>query len=231
MLLRTHKEEDDIETELYIENLYYLDDNKPNSALILAINNFGRQGSELLEQLGCLGLTLDNEAVKKAEEKREALSESKVESNPFARALYDIGCFVLDELFDERPIARFWFLEVIARIPYFSYISILHLYESFGWWRGHELRKIHNTEEDNEFHHLLIMEALRGNTLCTDHFLGYYVAIAYYWALNALFFFSPKSACGFMALLEAHAVDTCGTFLKVNNQRLKLLPAPKSLLI
>ena len=28
-------------------------------------------------------------------------------------------------------------------MPYFSYISMLHLYESLGWWRaGAELRKV-----------------------------------------------------------------------------------------
>ena len=146
-------------TCLYIENPYYLDDNKPNSAFILAINNFYRQGSALIEQLfaeklgitgksyipkderppNCLGLTLDNDAVKKAEKERESRSTAKIESNIAARVLYDIGCLVLDELFVERPIARFWFLETVARIPYFSYVSMLHLYESFGWWRGHEL--------------------------------------------------------------------------------------------
>lgn len=31
---------------------------------------------------------------------------------------------------------------MIARIPYFSYVSMLHLYESFGWWRACELRKV-----------------------------------------------------------------------------------------
>ena len=69
-----------------------------------------------------------------------------------SRKLYDVGCLFLDTLFDERPIQRFWFLEVIARIPYFSYVSMLHLYESFGWWRGPELRKVHNAEEWNELH-------------------------------------------------------------------------------
>ncbi len=39
---------------------------------------------------------------------------------------------------------KFWVLETVARIPYFAYISILHLYESVGFWRaGAELRKIH----------------------------------------------------------------------------------------
>ena len=38
-------------------------------------------------------------------------------------------------------------LETVARIPYFAYISILHLYESVGFWRaGAELRKIHFAE-------------------------------------------------------------------------------------
>ena len=43
-----------------------------------------------------------------------------------------------------RPeLQRFWFLETVARMPYFSYISMLHLYESLGWWRaGAELRRV-----------------------------------------------------------------------------------------
>lgn len=233
------------ESPSYLENPYYLDGDKPNSAFLLAINNFGKQGKALLEQflaekLGitgisyippaerppdCLGFTLDNRAVKKAEEEREERS-GEVESNPVAKGLYDIGCFAIDELFDERPIARFWFLETIARIPYFSYVSMLHMYESFGWWRGNELRKIHYAEEDNELHHLLIMEALGGNALWTDRFLGYHGAIVYYWALIALYLFSPRAAYGFMALLEAHAVDTYSTFYKENELKLKSIPAP-----
>ncbi len=48
-----------------------------------------------------------------------------------------------------RP-QKFWVLETVARIPYFAYISILHLYESLGFWRaGAELRKIHFAEEWN----------------------------------------------------------------------------------
>lgn len=176
------EEREDVLTEKdsfpYIENPYYLDGTKPNSAFLLATNNFIKQGSALLEQivvdkLGIVsksyippnekpplvfGFTLSNEDVKEAERRREARPGFKVESNPVVRALYEVGCFVLDELFDERPISRFWFLETIARIPYFSYVSMLHLYESFGWWRGVELRKIHNAEEYNELHHLLIME-------------------------------------------------------------------------
>ena len=39
-----------------------------------------------------------------------------------------------------------FFEETIARIPYFSYVSMLHLYESFGWFRAVELRKVHAAE-------------------------------------------------------------------------------------
>jgi hypothetical protein len=193
-----------------------LGSDKPASAFILASKNFIKQskaiGDEALAKVGitgdnyippeecppqCLGVTLSNEAVKKAELRREAL-EGRVDTNPVARKLYDVGCLILDELFDERPIARFWFLETIARIPYFTYVSMLHLYESLGWWRGVELRKVHNAQEYNELHHLLIMESLGGDAIWSDRFLGYHIAIGYYWILCVVFFFSPAVAYEFM---------------------------------
>lgn len=58
-----------------------------------------------------LGLRLSNEAVKQAEEKRERL-KGRVNASPVARLLYDVGCSFLDTFFNERPIARFWFLEI-----------------------------------------------------------------------------------------------------------------------
>ncbi|CAN0351988.1 unnamed protein product, partial [Ectocarpus sp. 13 AM-2016] len=35
-----------------------------------------------------------------------------------------------DVVFEDRPIQRFWFLETVARMPYFSYLSMLFLYET-----------------------------------------------------------------------------------------------------
>ena len=64
------------------------------------------------------------------------------------------------------------------------------------------------------------MEALGGNSLWSDRFLGYHVAIVYYWTLNVVFLFSPRIAYQFMELLEAHAVDTYGTFVVQNRERL-----------
>ena len=180
---------------------------------------------EALELPGVLRLRLSNEAVYRAEERR-VRDGGGVDAHFVSMGLYKGGCALLDNLFDDRPIQRFWFLEVIARIPYFSYVSMLHLYESLGWWRSVELRKIHAAEEWNELHHLLIMESLGGNTVWSDRFLGYHAAIAYYWALILVFLFSPKVAYEFMELLEAHAVDTYTTFVEENRETLSRLPAP-----
>jgi ubiquinol oxidase len=166
--------------DFYIELPYqnYMDGDRPAASWKLGADNFVKQGKTIFVQLGetvglipkdplrppfCLGLVLSNEAVKEAERRREATG-GRVDAHPVSRGLYDLGCLFLDNLFDGRPIQRFWFLEIIARIPYFSYVSMLHLYESFGWWRAPELRKVHSAEEWNELHHLLIMETLGGNS-------------------------------------------------------------------
>jgi hypothetical protein len=39
-----------------------------------------------------------------------------------------------------------------------AFISVLHLYETFGWSRKADYIKVHFAESWNEFHHLLIME-------------------------------------------------------------------------
>lgn len=51
-----------------------------------------------------------------------------------------------DSVYENRPIQRFWLLETVARMPYFSYLSMLHFYETLGWYsigtevRGNEWR-------------------------------------------------------------------------------------------
>jgi ubiquinol oxidase len=98
-------------------------------------------------------LKLDARAVTKKEEARFKL-------NPpiapwYIKLPYHALCIVLDIVYEGRPIQRFWVLEEVARMPYFAYLSMLHLYESLGWWRaGAALRKVHFAEEWNELHHL-----------------------------------------------------------------------------
>ena len=45
------------------------------------------------------------------------------------RGAYYSLCWVLDIIYAGRPIQRFWFLETVARMPYFVYISMV-------WGRG-----------------------------------------------------------------------------------------------
>lgn len=152
--------------EDYIEIPFegYFDGTKPESSFKLAWTNFFRQlptiatqglqaaglmEEDLLRPPKCLNLKLSNEAVYEAERLRNESGGGVEDIHPVSNALYKAGCLLLDELFDGRPIQRFWFLEIIARIPYFSYVSMLHLYESLGWWRAVELRKVHYAEEWN----------------------------------------------------------------------------------
>ena len=39
---------------------------------------------------------------------------------------------IIDFLYRGRDFQRFWFLEEIARAPYFAFLSVLHLRESLG---------------------------------------------------------------------------------------------------
>ena len=92
-------------------------------------------------------LRLDNAAVWARERAR-----MEPEGPILVKLPYFLLCYLLDALFSEKePIARFFFLETVARMPYFSYISMIHLYESLGWWRrGAHVKQIHVAEEWNE---------------------------------------------------------------------------------
>lgn len=114
-------------------------------------------------------LTLDSAAVWERERARE-----EPKGPIWVKVPYFTLCYLLDALFsDDEPIPRFFFLETVARMPYFSYISMYHLYESLGWWRrGAHVKQIHVAEEWNEFHHLLIMESLGGDLAWRTRFMA-----------------------------------------------------------
>lgn len=150
-------------------------------------------------------LVLSNEAIWKREEERE-----QVPTPLILKAPYVLLCWFIDVVFEDRPLPRFWFLETVARMPYFGYISMLHLYETLGWWRrSADIKRVHFAEEWNEFHHLLIMESLGGDQRWSDRFLAQHAAVLYYWVLVVLWLVSPTLAYNFSQLIEAHAVDTC----------------------
>ncbi|WCJ20131.1 Alternative oxidase family protein [Euphorbia peplus] len=134
---------------------------------------------------------------------------------------------VLDSLYDDRDYARFFVLETIARVPYFAFISVLHMYESFGWWRRADYLKVHFAESWNEMHHLLIMEELGGNAWWFDRFLSQHIAVAYYFMTVLMYAISPRMAYHFSECVESHAFSTYDKFIKAQGEELKKMPAPE----
>lgn len=88
--------------------------------------------------------------------------------------VYDIICFLYPVTGGKRDFARFYVLETVARVPYFAYLSVMHLRETFGERdpKLGERMRTHYAEADNELHHLLIMESLGGNSSIVDRTLA-----------------------------------------------------------
>ena len=166
-------------------------------------------------------LTLDSAAIWERERARGPLVAPWIIKLP-----YLVLCFFLDVVFEGRnPFSRFFLLETVARMPYFSYITMLHLYETLGFWRrSADIKRIHFAEEWNEFHHLLIMESLGGDQPYWVRFMAQHSALAYYLALCVLWMMSPTLSYRFSEMLETHAVDTYGQFVDENEEKLKQLP-------
>ncbi|KAL2634995.1 hypothetical protein R1flu_006474 [Riccia fluitans] len=134
---------------------------------------------------------------------------------------------ILESLYAKRLYARFYVLETIARVPYFAFVSVLHMYESFGWWRRADYLKIHFAESWNELHHLLVMEALGGDERWIDRFLAQHIAVAYYFLTVLMYLVSPRMAYNFSECVEKHAFSTYDKFIESHGEELKLLPAPE----
>ncbi|PWZ39379.1 Ubiquinol oxidase 4, chloroplastic/chromoplastic [Zea mays] len=137
---------------------------------------------------------------------------------------------LLNTVYRDRNYARFFVLETIARVPYFAFISVLHMYETFGWWRRADYLKVHFAQSLNEFHHLLIMEELGGNAIWIDCFLARFMAFFYYFMTVAMYMLSPRMAYHFSECVERHAYSTYDKFLKLHEEELKTLPAPEAAL-
>ena len=143
--------------------------------------------------------------------------------------------FVKNSVFDavfpptsiSRAYARFYALETIARMPYFAYLSVLHMYETVGRWRRAEYLKTHFAESWNELHHLLIMEELGGDERWLDRFVAQHVAVSYYWFVVVVYIINPTIAYNLNQAVEEHAFETYDEFVKENGEMLAALPAPE----
>ncbi|MCL1465480.1 alternative oxidase [Argonema galeatum] len=143
------------------------------------------------------------------------------------RLLVNFLEFILNYLYRDRLYPRFFVLETVARVPYFAFTSVLHLYETMGWWRKADWLKVHFAESWNELHHLLTMESLGGNKYWIDRFVAHTGAFVYYWILICVYIVAPKSAYQFMQMVEEHAYETYEKFLVEYGEQLKTEPAPQ----
>jgi len=117
---------------------------------------------------------------------------------------------------------KFYVFETVARIPYFAYLSVLHLRETLGAAtkpihdnsrrnsnRNNEKRistmRTHYAQADNELHHRLIMEALGGNDRAFDRILAHTLAFFYYWFVVVVFLWKEQAAYHLNEIVEDHA--------------------------
>jgi len=140
--------------------------------------------------------------------------------------VYNIICFIYPVTGSKRDFARFYVLETVARVPYFAYLSVLHLRETFGERELGDKMRTHYAEADNELHHLLIMESLGGNDNPIDRFIAQTMAFAYYWYVVVIYSFSEPAAYHLSELIEDHAYETYDGFLKEYEASLKEKPVP-----
>lgn len=140
--------------------------------------------------------------------------------------VYNIICFFYPVKGTKRDFARFYVLETVARVPYFAYLSVLHLRETFGDRELGDKMRTHYAEADNELHHLLIMESLGGNESSFDRFLAQSMAFGYYWYVILVYAYSPAIAYHLSELIEDHAFETYSGYLANHEDMLRAEPVP-----
>ena len=176
------------------------------------------------------------QTAREAVEAAEACTPTEPPLDPltvgFNRLVIDTMKGAIDVLYDGRDIQRFYVLETIARVPYFSFLSCLHLYESLGAREHVHRMRMHYAEADNELHHLLIMEALGGadslwgSISFPDRLLAQHLAFGYFWYCVAIYLLHPRAAYHLSELVEEHAFHTYNAFLKQHEDVLRAQPVP-----
>ncbi len=144
------------------------------------------------------------------------------------KALVGIMKSLLSFYFNDRSYAYFAALEKIATVPYFSYTSVLHLYETLGFQSKKELLELHFSETMNELHHSEIMKELGGDDEFQDRFISQHLAFFYYWIVVILYVSSPAMAYDLNKHIERHAYETYNKYLIQNKQYLLSVKPPET---
>ena len=131
---------------------------------------------------------------------------------------------VLDFIYSDRHLQRFWVLEVIARSPYFAFLSVLHFKESLGIKNDTTmfLMKEHFYQAINETEHLKEMEKRGGDKFWIDRFLARHLVLVYYWIMVIYYLCSPTNAYEVNIKIEEHAFNTSTKYLKTHPEDQKI---------
>ena len=131
---------------------------------------------------------------------------------------------ILDFVYSDRHLQRFWVLEVIARSPYFAFLSVLHFKESLGLKNDITmfLMKEHFYQAINETEHLKEMEKRGGDKFWIDRCLARHLVLVYYWIMVFYYFCSPRNAYDVNIKIEEHAFNTYTKYLKYNPEDQKI---------
>ena len=136
---------------------------------------------------------------------------------------------ILDKLYKNRNTQRFWVLEVIARAPYFAFLSVLHFRESLGLKNPITLKlmKEHFYQAVNETEHLEEMERRGGDEFWIDRFLARHLVLIYYWIMVFYYLLSPINAYDLNMKIEEHAYETYSKYLEENPRDHRIIEIAK----
>ena len=128
----------------------------------------------------------------------------------------NVAKYGMDAVYGNRSIDRFYALETAARMPYFAYFSVLHLYETLGWFRKTPYMRSHIEENWNELYHLKIMEQLGGGRRPLDRNLAHTASVGYFCLTVLLYVLSPATAYDLSRRVEEHAYASYDEFIEKN---------------
>jgi ubiquinol oxidase len=153
---------------------------------------------------------------------------AQVSLNPtvlsFNKAAINTAVHVVDNIYvGKDAFRRFYVLEVLARIPFFAYACMLHLYQTLGLpnRKGMDRLRAHLEEADNEAMHLAIMMEMGAGSMWLDQFLARHLSMVYFFVSAGVFLISPAMAYNLSELIEHHAYDTYDAYIQENEEKLR----------
>ena len=129
----------------------------------------------------------------------------------------NLNFFFINFLIKDK-IAQFYFLELIAKVPYQTYLDIIKL-----TGRNKNNYNLHKKELENEVLHCLIAEELLGKKPLLVYYSSLVFCSGYYLLNFCMFLVFPKLAYLLMSIIEEHAYAKYIYFIDNNKDFLKNL--------